>query len=726
MKRFLLAGFFGLVAALSGALAIFIIHEKLTVPAPWDPAPFVEIAQHYDAQIRRDEWGVPHIYGARDADAAFGLGYAHAEDDYATIEEVAIAARGKLAAIKGADAAVTDYLVHLFRVWETVEEKYETHLSPEVRAVMEAYADGINLYAALHPSQVTPGFEPLTGQDVAAGFVFKTPFFYGLDGQLREIFAEERQRGLAEGPAENFYLPLQKPALPKGSNGVAIAPSRSADEHTRLLVNSHQPFTGPVAWYEFRLRSEEGWEVAGGTFPGSPFMLHGHNRTLGWANTVNKPDLADIYVLTLHPEDENKYKLDGEWRDFERQEAEIRVKLFGPFYWTVTREVLFSEHGPVLKTDHGAYAIRYAGMGEIRQAEQYYRLNKAVDFEAWQEAMRLQALPSINYVYADAEGNIGYFYNGQFPARTPGWDWQAYLPGDRYDLIWQHYLPFDKVPQLVNPEAGYVFNANNTPFRAGAADDNLMPETFPSFMGIETQMTNRALRLEHLLGTDPAITAEAFRAYKFDLKYSPASDAGFTRTAFLTLDSEGDSELQEAQNHLAAWDLSTDKANRHAALGVLALQPVILAKLDGKAPPPLAETLKNAAAHLKKHFGRIDPEWGEVMRLRRGDVDLPLDGGPDILRAIYARDYEKDGRLGAQAGDTFIMFVDWAPDGTLTSESIHQFGSATLDESSPHYADQAPLFAEMKMKPVYFEEEQLAPHIKQQYRPGLLPEPAGF
>ncbi|HSH42808.1 MAG TPA: penicillin acylase family protein, partial [Arenicellales bacterium] len=105
-------------------------------------------------------------------------------------------------------------------------------------------------------------------------------------------------------------------------------------------------------------------------------------------------------------------------------------------------------------------------------------------------------------------------------------------------------------------------------------------------------------------------------------------------------------------------------------------------------------------------------------------TDLPLDGGPDILRAFYARDYEDDGRLAAQAGDSFVMFVDWAPDGTLTSESIHQFGSATLDESSPHYADQAPPFAEMKMKPVYFEEEDLEPHIQQRYRPGLLPEPA--
>ena len=149
---------------------------------------------------------------------------------------------------------------------------------------------------------------------------------------------------------------------------VAVGPSRSADGATRLLVNSHQPYTGPVAWYEAVLESGEGWHVAGGFFPASPFMLHGHNAHLGWANTVNEPNLVDVYRLTINPANPNQYRLDGKWRDFEKSDAAIRVKIWGPLIWTVHGTVLWSAHGPVLKTDHGAFAIRYAGMGEVRGA----------------------------------------------------------------------------------------------------------------------------------------------------------------------------------------------------------------------------------------------------------------------------------------------------------------------------------------------------------------------
>ena len=177
------------------------------------------------------------------------------------------------------------------------------------------------------------------------------------------------------------------------------------------------------------LQSEQGWHVAGGFFPGTPFMLHGHNEHLGWANTVNDPDLVDIYRLTINPANDNQYRLDGKWRDFETADAAIRVKIFGPLIWTVHRPVLFSAQGPVFKTDHGVFAVRYAGMGEVRQVLQYYRLNKARNLDEWKAAMRLQALPSINYIYADEKGNIGYVYNGQFPVRKDGVNWQILSSG---------------------------------------------------------------------------------------------------------------------------------------------------------------------------------------------------------------------------------------------------------------------------------------------------------
>ncbi|HWA30069.1 MAG TPA: penicillin acylase family protein, partial [Rhizomicrobium sp.] len=262
--RYLKYGALALVALIVIGLGAVIAIDRLSQPPEADPQQFIKAAAQYHARIVRDNFGVPHVFGHTDADVAFGFGFAHSEDDFATIQQVTLATRGTLAATDGIDAAKTDYLVHLMRVWPTVNANY-AKLPADVRAVVEAYAAGINYYAALHPEQRKPGLLPVTGKDIVAGFVFKTPFFYGLDSTIKKLLA----------PATDVKK------LPSGSNGMAVGPSRSADGATRLLVNSHQPYAGPVSWYEAVLQSDQGWHVAGGFFPGSPFMLHGHNEHLG-------------------------------------------------------------------------------------------------------------------------------------------------------------------------------------------------------------------------------------------------------------------------------------------------------------------------------------------------------------------------------------------------------------------------------------------------------------
>ncbi|MGB8840462.1 MAG: penicillin acylase family protein [Aliidongia sp.] len=233
--RILGRGVLALLALAVVALGLVISADRLDQPAAPDPALLIAKAGQYDVRIKRDEFGVPHIIGRRDADVAFGLGYAHAEDDFATIQTVALATRGTLAARDGRDAAVTDYLVHLFRVWETIEAKYDTELPSDLKQVLEAYADGVNDYAARHPkADVAPGLLPLTGRDIAAGFVFKTPFFYGLDKVLLDLTSPNAGTALSKD-GKDAFLPTREP-LPIGSNGVAFAPSRSADGATRLLI----------------------------------------------------------------------------------------------------------------------------------------------------------------------------------------------------------------------------------------------------------------------------------------------------------------------------------------------------------------------------------------------------------------------------------------------------------------------------------------------------------
>ncbi|MDB5470336.1 MAG: acylase [Caulobacter sp.] len=699
--RWIVRGLIGLLVLVILAAGTLLVLDLPNQPAKADTTALIARADRYDVQIRRDEWGVPHILGKTNADAAFGLAFAHAEDDFATIQDVTLATRGKLAARNGLKAAPTDYIVSLLGVWKAVDAGYDRDLPADVRAVLEGYADGINLYGAQHPDQVAPGLLPVSGKDIAAGFVFKTPFFYGLDAELKR---------LNDLPAD---------PMPKGSNGVAVAPSRSADGATRLLVNSHQPFTGAVAWYEAVVESGEGWHVAGGFFPGSPFMLHGHNADLGWANTVNKPDLIDTYRLVINPTNRNQYRLDGAWKDFERSEARLRVKLWGPFHITVTKPVLRSVHGPVMQTKAGLFALRFAGMDEVRQPLQYWRLNQAHTAEQWRAAMALQALPSINYVYADRTGTVAYVYNGLFPNRpaVKGVDWQGELPGDRSDLIWQGYLPFDRVPQLWSPKGGLVFNANNTPFRATPDGEGLDPRDFAPSMGIQTDMTNRSWRELETFGADTSITPQEFQTYKFDIAYSHRSRVAAIVGEVLALKAGDDADLKAAQDLLRGWDLRADKTSRAAALAIGTAWAVDVDPEDGGPRPAPLAAVRRTAANLKQHFGRIDPEWGEVNRLVRGDVNLPVDGGPDTVRAIYGAP-GKNGRLTAMAGDTFIMIVEWDKAGKLSSRSVHQFGSATLDRRSKHYADQAPLFAAHRFKPVWFTEEQLKGHVAETYRPG--------
>ncbi len=691
----------------------------------WDPLPanpdtetLAASAKTYHADIIRDEWGVPHIFGRRDADAAFGVGFTHAEDDFETIQEVVAATRGQLARYRGAAAAPTDYVVALMGVWDTIDARYARDVPEEVKAMAEAYAAGLNLYASRHPDQTWRGLAPFRAEDVVAGFILKTPLFYGFDSTLQALFAETRDVEIAGQPADTAWLLSPTLKQVSGSNAFAVAPARSGDGRTRLLINSHQPMTGPVAWWEAHMASEEGLDIQGGLFPGTPVILHGFNRDLGWANTVSKPDLVDVYRLDLNPENADQYRLDGVWQDFDRRDARLRIRLFGPFALPVTRQIKRSLHGPVIEAQHGTYAVRYAGMNEVRQLEQYYALNRATDWTSFDQAMTLNALPSINYIYADRSGRIALIHNGQYPDRRPGWNWQTDLPGDRSDLIWQSYLPYDAVPKLVDPEAGFIFNANNTPYSATDGPDNLRPQDHPQTMGLETHQTNRALRIMELTDGITPIDRQSLLDIKFDTGLAQASRGAAFLDRVLAEDWSDAPELSAALAQLQAWDRTYEKENRFTALPALTILRHITAEFTGDDGPPPEAAFREAVDWLTLHFGRLDPKWGDVNRLVRGSVDLPIGGGPDILRAIYPGDFGLSGRLEARAGDTWMALVDWAPDGTQTAEVVHQYGAATLDQDSPHYADQAPLFASRAWRKARFDRDDIAAHAQRSYTIG--------
>ncbi len=664
-----------------------------------------------EVTIYRDTWGVPHIFGRSDSDASFGLAYAHCEDDFSTLQDVMIMVRQKSGLLKGQEGAVTDFLVEWLRIYESVDALYDSHLSPEVRQLLDGYCEGINLYAHEHNEEIKLNVFPVEPRDIVAGFVFRTPMFFGLDRELEMLF------NLTEKPDIRKPTFKEIEDFPIGSNGFAVSPKRSENRETMLVINSHQPWDGPTAWYEAHVHSENGWNMSGGLFPGSPVIFVGHNDSLGWVHTVNDPDLLDTYILEIHPENPDLYKYDGKWIELEKKSMSIKLKIFGPFKWTIKRDVLCSVYGPVLQFDHGTYAIRYSGMGEILQLEQWYRMNKSSNFSEWYQAMEIQGIPSLNTVYADYSGNIFYAYNGKFPHRKPGYDWLGYVPGWTSETFWDFTSEFESVPQILNPESGVLFSTNQTPFRVTDGRDNLIRSNFPTEWGVETHMNNRSHRAYELFSSETKITFEEIKKIKFDYYYSERSGmAQYIKDIIRAIDNSYP-DLFEAKSVLMDWDLSTHPENRETALSILATKPFIQFQYRKFDDAFLLGHTRNAVKYLMKFHGSLRVPFGDIQRLIRGKTDLPIGGGPDILRAVYSQQSE-DGHLIGKSGDGLFLFVKWDKNGKVYSESIHQYGSATSRTKSKHFDDQIPLFVQEKMKLVWRKKSELLKHVEVEYTPG--------
>ena len=672
----------------------------------------IESFEDYDVTIYRDTWGVPHIFGKKDKDTAYGLAFAHAEDDFETIQDMMLFARGKLASVKGRKMASSDYLLQLLKVWEVVETNYDNNLSDETKAILDGYADGLNHYVAQNPNKAFRGIFPVSSKDIVAGFVHRMPLMFGLDDEIRKISSgNNSQLALLDKENQKFDQSVL------GSNQIAISPNRSADGYTRIAINPHQPWSGPVTFYEAHLHSEEGWNTNGGLFPGSPIVLLGHNESIGWTHTVNRPDLIDVYELQIHSKDKNKYMMGGRWKDFEVKYAKIKVKLFGPISWTFKKEMLWSVHGPAIRTEEGVYAFRFVGYGEVRHIEQWYKMNKAKNIDQFIEAMEMQAIPMFNTMYADKTGNIYYVYNALLPVRTSGsYNWDGIIPGNTPHALWSKYFSFDELPQIFNPESGFLQNCNSTPFLASIGNDNVDFSFYPTNLGIETHQSNRALRAHETFGEDDSITREEFIKYKFDSKYSKNSVLVKNLNKFLSQAKSDDPKIKEAIDILNKWDLSTDSSSVGMHLAYNAIRPKENPESYQYSYLKIMERLKKTVSEYTRFYGKIDIPWGNILRMKRGGVDLALSGGPDVLRAIHSR--EKKGKRNPTAGDCFFEIVEWSPDGKVFAKSLHQYGSATHNKNSPHYNDQAVIFAKQEMKPVLMNLEDIKKNLKKSYKPG--------
>ena len=719
---------YSIILALFIIFAIIFFYKTSEANKNFDPESFIKTSNDYSYQINRDIYGVPHITGIKDKDAAFGFGFAQTEDDYENIEFVIKMARGELSDfnispdslislfniisgsgdimenISAIEGVELDYLVKFLNTEDTALRLKKT-VDPKILMYLKGYADGINYWAALNSNKIDKSLFPVTENDLLTGMIFRMPLFYGLDyhiDQLVKLMSDDNEQVVLQNELSNNKLvaAIKSHFKPSGSNAFAISKKRSADDDTMLVINSHQPLTGPVAWYEAHIKSDEGLNIMGGTFPGSPFIHVGFNEYLGWGATVNQPDLADIYELTINPENENQYLLDGSWKNLKVVKQEFKVKIFGPFNITYPLDMYFSDHGPVMKNGQKAYALRYVGMNDANQASAWLKMNKATNFNEWQDSLKMQQIASLNLVYADKEDNIFFVHNMKSPIRDFDYDWKSIIPGDKSNLIWSEFYTYEEIPKILNPDSGYIYSTNQSPFFVTDLNDNLKEENFPITMGFQSRITNRAHRAYELLDVDKKISWKNLDRYKHDNKFSINSrQYKFLQKIFSYNFTED--RLIAAQNFLKNWNLGTDNENMHAAFGVCIVAPEWLAEIKKESQPDPIKIFKDCVNEFEKNFNQLGVKWSEISFLERGKKMLPVQGGPDVLRAIYSPRSE-DGILKAVAGDGLYIYVNWDKLGQQSSTSVHQFGASTSNKESPHYDNQMELFVNEELKETFF------------------------
>lgn len=654
--------------------------------------------------IARDSFGVPHIFAPTDPEVAYGIAWAHAEDDFETLQLVALSGKAALGGALGKKGAEADYVINLLRIRQTVEEQWNT-LSPDFIALVKGYVEGLNAYAKAHPGEIKykKAF-PYNEKEYMTACLFSISLFCGVDEALPRILGGK----IATIPGFN----------PQGSNAFAFNSNKTTTGESFLAINAHQPQEGPVAFYEAHLQSEQGWNMLGGLFPGSCLILHGTNENLGWAHTVNYQDKIDIYQLEMNPADKRQYKFDGQWVNLEENKARLKVKGV-PI--RIGKKIYRSKYGPTLKTGKGVFSIRVPALMDIRAMEEWYRMNKAKNFTEFYRAISMTSLPMFNIMYADRYDTIFYISNGKMPRRNPDpkYQWKSTLPGNTSATLWTEFKPIAELPQYLNPPSGYLFNTNHSPFLATDPRYNLDMSKADKNDGYETYQNNRSQRVTELINGDK-IDYTAFKKIKFDQQLPQRLRYTYGIDTMLNLKASDYPALQELISSLQGWDRKAVAGSRGAAVFLLVYDDVSK-KLKGTPSRQLTkaesvETLQHVHDYMKEHFGKTDLTLGDIQKLVRGDDARPAWGLPDVLTAAYTEPY-KNGMRKVTSGDAYICFVRYPKNGGLPQiESVNTFG-ASMHPDSPHYKDQMSMYQQQQTKRMTLDKAEVLRTAEKVYHP---------
>lgn len=654
-------------------------------------APCTLLCAATKVEILRDEYGIPHIFAATAEAAAFGSGYAQAEDRLEELLRNYRKAIGTMSEAFGKDWIFHDYRQRVWRHRAVAEQHYR-ELDSKLRAICEAYQAGIRKFMQEHPEQVpawAPKLEPW--QIVALGRYIIWGWPEG------EAGGDLQRAGIQPDPVAYH-----------GSNEMLLAPSRTAMHAPIAVVDPHLSWYGEFRFYEMRIYGGE-LEFSGAAILGLPFPSLGHNRYLSIAMTTGGPDTSDAYEEEVR---DGKYLFKGQWRPLDVRTERIAVRD------GVTQEIRIesTHHGPIVARKNGkAYALALPYADEFRLLESAWKLDTARNLAQAKTALSGLQFMAQNIMIGTVDGDIYYVRNGRVPIRPKGCDTSRPMNGPPGDCEWQGLHRFDELVQIQNPPQGYMQNCNVSP-SAMMKNSPLVPEKWADHPYLYNDgrrpAHQRAAMIVDLLDAAQNVTAEQMKAIAFNPQVwhadfwqerirKAAPESAFARM-------------------LAGWNRRSD-ADSRAALAYY-LFKTALGDAGRNVDPPDSLTDDAIRAALAKAEQRLtgdfapDAVFGTLFRVGRQGAGRtwPVGGGTlneAGMATPRAISFDKvGGVMVGHSGQTSTQIV-------ILTRPPQSFMVIPLGESdhpdSPHYDDQAEnLFSKSQAKPAYFaNRKELEKHV---------------
>ena len=685
--------------------------------------------------IYRDDYGVPHVYGATDEAAAFGFAYSEAEDNIRQIEDNFIRATGRLSEVDGKKALVSDWLNSAMQIPELSKKDYET-ANPKIKSICQGFADGLNFYLRNNPEvkpKLIKHFEPWYPLALIKYLYYQRGFLFARSEIEIKDVRDAFQYFTGLDPDKDFSIVYNnKERILEGSNSWAVSAVKSTPGYPLLLINPHLPFFGPSQVYEGHIMSKDGWNFSGYTRFGFPFPYVGFNENLGWASTDNYADMRDTYIEIINDSlNSPTYLYDDKYKKADEWYKSIKVKT-NEGMKTIKFRFLKTGHGPVLGLRTGKFlSVKIAKYGEPGWLDEWYNMTKAQNLQQFKKAVSKLDMLFGNYLYADKTGNIFYVYNACVPIRDASFDWSKPVDGTTSATEWKGYHTMSELPQVLNPKSGWLQNCNGTPFLS-TEYDNPKATDFPPYMVTEGD-NERSKSSRRILSGTNKFTFEQWEKSTYDTHIQKADeDIPELVDEWKKLKVENlkrADEIGDAVKLLENWNRrSTIESTEMTLYFYWDAKYFQLKTNKTKDEFKSITALENAVKELKNTRGSWKVKWGNINRLQRVNTNgrgfsddkysIPAAGVLTYFGSIFtiwSNQFKGLKKRYGYGGNSYVCIVEFSP--KIKSKSLFTFGESA-DPSSPHYFDQAQIYTQGKYKNAWLYLNDVKKNAEVSYHPG--------